>query len=266
MKYMVHTCPKRLWYVNDFLVPDMMRQGISKEDIVIWNDKKTEGNLTAWVKSCEDIKKNYPVDDGFWHLQDDVVLSDDFAEKSVEVAKMDMIVNAFCSRRSNPKKYASIGKRLPKRYWFSFPCMYIPNRYIHSFLRWYYEDAVNEEPYKSVVEQNKGDDYLFWVSVKVWHRTDYIYNLAPNLADHIDFLLGGSVCNGQRGGFARAEYFEDQSKVEQLAKDIEEYKAKKKTQTAARTARKPRKPSETKKTSNSTTGTKKPRKTQNSEV
>lgn len=246
-------------------MPDMMRQGISKEDIIIWNDKKQEGNLRAWVKSCEEIKNKYPEEEGMWHLQDDVVLTDDFAEKSVQVAKMDMIVNAFCSKRSNPKKYASTGKRLVKRYWFSFPCMYIPNRYISDFLRWYYEDAVTTEPYKSVVEQNKGDDYLFWVSVKVWHRTDYIFNLVPNLADHIDFLLGGSVVNVERTGFARAEYFEDKAKVEQLEKDIAEYKAKQEAQAAVKRTKTRQKAVQTERTVNTTATKKKARKTQNSE-
>ena len=250
MKYMIHACPKRMWYVNDFLIPDMLRQGISVDDIIIWNDEKEEGNLTAWRKSCEYIKGNFPVEEGIWHLQDDVVLSNDFAEKSVEMAKMDMIVNAFVSKRANPKKYASVGKRLVRRYWFSFPCLYIPNRYIHSFVRWYYENGVVEEPYKSVIDQNKGDDYLFWVAVKVFHRTEYIYNLAPNLADHIDYLLGGSVCNGQRGGYATAEYFEDHKKVEELALAIQEYNAKKEAEKKA--APKAKKPTTRKKTTSTT--------------
>lgn len=264
MKYMIHAVPKRMWYVNDFLIPDMIRQGIQKDDIIIWNDNKKWGNLTAFVKSAEYIRDNMPLYEGMWHLQDDVCLSDSFAEKSLDVE--DMVVNAFVSKRANPNKYQLTGKRLVKRFWYSFPCMYIPNRYMAEFVPWYYNDAMNDEYYRSVIDQNKGDDWVFWSFMKMMHRTDSIMQLVPNLADHIDYLIGGSVCNGQRGGFARAEYFENQGKIDQLEKDIAEYKAKKEAQHAARTARTPRKASETKKTSNSTTGTKKPRKTQNSEV
>lgn len=264
MIYMVHTCPKRLWYVVDFLIPDMIKQGIKKEDIVIWKDSKKWGNLTAFVKSAEYIRDNMPTNEGTWHLQDDICLSDSFAEKSLDVD--DMIVNAFVSKRANPNKYIYTGKRMTKRFWWSFPCMYIPNRYMAEFVSWYYNDAMKDEYYKSVIDQNKGDDWLFWSFMKLWHRTDYIMQLFPNLADHVDFLVGGSVTNEQREGQSRAEYFEDQAKVEALGSAIAEYQEKKKAEQHAKRTERRQKAVETKKTNNSTTKAKKPVKTQNGEV
>ena len=40
MKYMIHCCPKRMWYVEEYLIPSMLRQGIDRDSIIIWNDNK----------------------------------------------------------------------------------------------------------------------------------------------------------------------------------------------------------------------------------
>lgn len=59
MKYLIHTCTKREWYVNDHLIPLLTEQGITKNDIKVWNDKNKAGNLESFVASCEWIGKNY---------------------------------------------------------------------------------------------------------------------------------------------------------------------------------------------------------------
>ena len=33
MKYMIHTCEARLWYVEEYLIPSMLKQGIKEDDI-----------------------------------------------------------------------------------------------------------------------------------------------------------------------------------------------------------------------------------------
>ena len=43
MKYMIHLTPKREWYVNEYLIPSMIKQGIKREDIIKWNDDKGYG-------------------------------------------------------------------------------------------------------------------------------------------------------------------------------------------------------------------------------
>ena len=45
MHYMIHACPQRMWYVEGFLIPSMKAQGISEEEITVWNDTEGKGNL-----------------------------------------------------------------------------------------------------------------------------------------------------------------------------------------------------------------------------
>ena len=45
MNILIHACPQRMWYVNDFLVPMLREQG--GEDIEIWNDSETTSEQFA---------------------------------------------------------------------------------------------------------------------------------------------------------------------------------------------------------------------------
>ena len=60
MKYMIHSCDKRLWYVNEYLIPSMKEQGIKNEDIIIWNDDKHHGNLGSYIDSYNEEKMDTP--------------------------------------------------------------------------------------------------------------------------------------------------------------------------------------------------------------
>ena len=53
MRYMIHSCNQREWYVDNFLIPSMIAQGISEDDIYKYNDTRKDGNLLAFVKSCK---------------------------------------------------------------------------------------------------------------------------------------------------------------------------------------------------------------------
>ena len=46
MKVLIHACPKRMWYVEGFLLPELERQGA--DEVEVWNDVERKGNL----KSC----------------------------------------------------------------------------------------------------------------------------------------------------------------------------------------------------------------------
>ena len=37
---MIHCCPKRIWYVEEYLIPSMLRQGIDRENIIVWKNNK----------------------------------------------------------------------------------------------------------------------------------------------------------------------------------------------------------------------------------
>jgi len=41
MKYMIHSCNSRLWYVEQYLIPSMIKQNIPREDIILFNDHYT---------------------------------------------------------------------------------------------------------------------------------------------------------------------------------------------------------------------------------
>ena len=76
---MIHTYPKRLWYVEEFLISSMLAQGIAKEDITVYNDDKHEGNLRA----CMNAFASCPDDiGGTWHLQDDICICRDFKQRT----------------------------------------------------------------------------------------------------------------------------------------------------------------------------------------
>ena len=46
-KYLIHCCNDRMWYVKEFLIPSMIKQGISTDDIFIYQDKNKIGNFGA---------------------------------------------------------------------------------------------------------------------------------------------------------------------------------------------------------------------------
>ena len=83
MRYMIHCVPSRLWYVEDFLVPSMLEQGISSNEISIYCDYKRKGNLFSFMDSIRYCGE-HPVEGGTWHLQDDVLISRNFAKTTRE--------------------------------------------------------------------------------------------------------------------------------------------------------------------------------------
>ena len=69
MKYMIHACPQRMWYVEEFLVPSMRDQDIRPDEIEIRCDTEGKGNLLSCMESFRDCGER---PGGTWHLQDDV--------------------------------------------------------------------------------------------------------------------------------------------------------------------------------------------------
>ena len=47
MKIIIHACEKRMWYVNNFIIPQLNEQGIKNKDILVWNDKLEVGCLDS---------------------------------------------------------------------------------------------------------------------------------------------------------------------------------------------------------------------------
>jgi len=198
--YIIHCCESRLWYVKDFLIPSMVAQGIKRENILLYRDKNRIGNLRAFIDSCNGLLNlcNKKGDiEGVWHLQDDVVISKSFKTRTERYDK-GLVCGFTCAYDDNPKE--GIFTIADRELWFSFPCIRIPTDLLREFITWANTNLWQSTYFREWVLRNKGDDLVF----KEWlfnhpAKQDMLYlNLAPNLVNHIDDLIGGTVANKQR--------------------------------------------------------------------
>ena len=82
MKVMIHAVPKRLWYVENYLIPSI------DGDVSVWVDDKGLGNLQSCMAAFASCKGGET-----WHLQDDVLLCRDFKERT---EGLEGVVFGFC--------------------------------------------------------------------------------------------------------------------------------------------------------------------------
>lgn len=212
MKYMIHTCNKRRWYVNKYLIPSMLDQGIQKDEICVAVDTANEGILLATMKMFDYVGRTEDWDKGVWHLQDDVVLSNTFKQRTDEL--YGKIICGFCSRYDESKRFGLVDT---KEMWYSFPCIYINNKIAKDCADWFFQFAVYRNEYKEMIEQKKYADFMFKKFLKMYHADLKCFNVNPNLVDHIDYLIGGSVANSNRDiKQVRAYYWKEQSVIQQL--------------------------------------------------
>lgn len=210
-KYLIHAMPKRMWYVQDYLIPSMIKQGISKDDIRVYNDEKAEGNLVSCMKafaSCEG-------EGGTWHLQDDVCICKDF--KILTEALDFGIVCGFSSKLyDGPGKIGAVNR---DKMWFSFPCIRIPNTWARECAEW--SNLIIGNPvYERYWRNGANDDWLFRQYLQEFHKDTCAINIAPNLVDHVDYLLGGGTGKVQRKEPCRAQYWKDEDVVKELEKSV----------------------------------------------
>ena len=212
MKYLIHAVSKRMWYVRDYLIPSMNEQGIT--DIEIALDDRNLGNLQA----CLNAFKRVPDDnESTVHLQDDVIIAPNFRE----VCENDDsdIMCGFCSiydKSESVDEYVSA-----EAMWYSFPCIKIRNNVIIAYLEWY---LINTEREKYYIAQGKHDDLIFRHFIQYLYQTGQelvIRNVRPNIVNHIDHLIGGSVCNQDRSEkIVTAKFWEHDDLVENLRKKL----------------------------------------------
>lgn len=214
MRFLIHACPVRMWYVDEFLVPSLLDQGIDPDDVEIWNDTAGEGNLYACMHSFE----SRTGDGGTWHLQDDVLICRDFAERCAELEKYG-IVYGFCNESftDDPEK---IGLVEFKDSWHSFQCIRIPDPLARECADWFFNDARHRFIFTKWVESGKMDDSFFRAFVEDRHHDEMIFNAAPCLVEHVDALIGGSMLSQWRGYWPRAYYWHDKDLVDDLKKRI----------------------------------------------
>ena len=213
MKYLIHAYFKRIWYVEQYLIPSMLKQGIKRENIALYNDDRGEGNLRAFLNACMTVDDD---DQSTWHLQDDVIICKDFKEQT---EKYDHGLVAGFSSYYDDKKHAGPGEVPQNKMWFSFPCILIPNQYAREGSKWIDENIIGNDVYKQYWEKGVNDDWCFRQYLMAEHKTDTAINLAPNLVDHIDYLLGGGS-GGKRKREVRAKYFNDTELIRELEDQI----------------------------------------------
>ena len=210
MNYLIHGCSKRKWYIDGYLIPSLREQGIEPCTYI---DNGAEGNLFATMNSfhyCGDA----------WHLQDDVVICKDFAKRAKDA---ELITCGFC--RLDKSIPDTSGKQKANKMWFSFPCIYIPGKIAKECAEWFFREGIKTDDIhlRRLIELKKGDDSFFKEFIdKYYSKTDVI-NLKPNLVDHIDYLIGGSIANniGHMDIGSMSAYFEDSTAKERLKKWLE---------------------------------------------
>ena len=210
MKVLIHACPERMWYVEGFLKPELLAQGA--DDVAIWNDTEKKGNLLACMESFAARSGTA----GTWHIQDDVLPCSDFVQRCREMD--DGVVYGFCNEQftDDPRQTGTV---YIEDAWHSFQCVRIPDEYARECAEWFY----SEEWKKSASAElpvlhklNKGDDSFFREFLLMKHGTETVINAKPNLAEHVDWIIGGSVLHPWRGYLARAFYWDDEQLVDEL--------------------------------------------------
>lgn len=219
MKILIHACPKRMWYVEEFLVPELRAQGA--KDIEIWNDEERKGNL----KACMDSFAARKGDGGTWHLQDDVLPCRDFVKRCEE--HDEGLVYGFTCRNFNDRLDACGIVYMPDA-WNSFQCVRIPDALARECAAWVrgkeWETESPETQLSTLWQLNKGDDTFFHEFMNCRHGTEIALNLKPNLVEHVDWLIGGSAIGHWRDFLARSEFWEDAALVEELRVKIRKRK------------------------------------------
>lgn len=216
MRYMIHACPAREWYVRGFLIPSMTKQGIPEDDITVWMDSTGAGNLASCIASFASCSQK---DGETWHLQDDVVICRDFVERTR--AAPDGIVCGFCVDCFEYED-AQDGETIARFMWqSSFPCIKIPNSIAGEFVEWFRNEASQRrDDLAEYVTSNKKDDTLFYIFMLEHHFNMRVTNLVPHLVEHVDWLIGGSTINQYRGFVARAKYWQDENLILELSEKL----------------------------------------------
>ena len=117
---MIHTYPKREWYVINYLVPSLIKQGIDKDNIIVLSDREKLGNLESFVSSLKEVKYDT------WHLQDDIIIASDFKDRTEILSYLPTIVCGFIHYEWNTGSTLMTGFALPKFMFMSFQCIFIP--------------------------------------------------------------------------------------------------------------------------------------------
>ena len=214
MKILIHASPKRLWYVQEFLLPSLLAQGA--RDVEIWNDSQGRGNLLA----CMESFAARTGDGGTWHLQDDVLVCRDFV-KRCEALDAGVVYGFTCGQFGDDSQQT--GAVYAPDAWHSFQCVRIPDAWARECAAWYFSGAwqeTSEPELYALQDMSQGDDSFFREFLQARHGREIVTNAAPNLVEHVDWLIGGSLLSPWRGFPARSALWSDTELVEALRRRI----------------------------------------------
>lgn len=220
MRYLIHSAPSRQWYVEEFLIPSMKEQGIDEKDIFVRCDTEGKGNLVSCMESF--LWCGQSTAEGTWHLQDDIILSRNFARRTREFNQG--IVCGMVVKDWGPNWLKS-GEQNILDHWYSFQCIRIPDNIALECAVWFFTDACKrpQPQYRNRVLRKKHDDDFFRFFMTEKHPGMRCINLKPNIVDHVDYLIGGTLINEERERKVnRAAYFEDDDLVEKLYQRLQE--------------------------------------------
>ena len=218
MRYMIHEAPSRSWYVDKYLIPSMLEQGIEERDILRRCDTEGKGNLISCMESFLWCGQN--TNGATWHLQDDVVICKDFAERTRE--NNQGIVCGMVVKDWGPD-YLKTGWQPVEELWYSFQCIRIPDKIAGECGDWFFTVAMkkNDREYRNRILRKKHDDDFFRFFLLEKYPGIEIFNTKPNLVNHIDYLLGGSLINSEREKKVNhAAYWDDDKLLDDLADRI----------------------------------------------
>ena len=211
-RYMIHAVPQRMWYVEDYLIPSMLKQGIEKDCIQIHNDTEHTGNLRACMEAFAEVQG----DGGTWHLQDDVCICSDFKHRT-EALDFGLVCGFSSKMYDGPGREGAINI---KDMWFSFPCIRIPNDYARECSAWVLNYIIGNPVYRQFWKDGVNDDWAFRTYLRQFHKGEHAINLSPNLVDHVDWLIGGGTGHSKRNEPVRAQYWKDEYLITELEKEI----------------------------------------------
>jgi hypothetical protein len=214
--YLIHTYPKRLWYVTEYLIPSMLKQGISIDDINIYNDDKGDGNLRACMNAFKTLSETQ---EGTWHLQDDIIIASNFKERTE--AYDSGLVCGFSSLKYDGDIERKKGAVCRKDMWFSFPCIRIPNKFAIECADWITTYIIGNPVYEKYWKDGVNDDWAFRLYLKEFQKDCTAINMVPCLVNHIDYLIGGGSGKKVREHPVTAQYWDEDYLVEELKCQIE---------------------------------------------
>ena len=213
--YLIHAYPKRMWYVEQYLIPSLLAQGIDNTSIIVYNDVEGEGNLVSCMKAFASVPDD---DNGTWHLQDDVLICKDFKQRTEEYD--DGLVCGFSSLKYDGDIEEKKGHVTRDNMWFSFPCIRIPNKWARECSEWVMKYIIGNPVYERYWKKGVNDDWCFRQYLNDYHKDCTALNIMPNLVNHIDYLIGGGS-GGPRKYPVVSQYWEDDDLVEELKWQIE---------------------------------------------